>query len=136
MIPDIRRWRRWTWLLLGWSLAIPGLALLVAASIGGACNGLEGLGLDVCAAGVTAGGVILWTLLGVIWVIGFLVLAIPWFARRPARRLCPPYGHPVDQGETSCRACGYDFIAGVRATAEPRTTQPAAVVESVDQPDA
>jgi len=136
MIPSIRRWRRWTWLLLGWSLAVLGLALLVAATIGGACNGLEGLGLDLCAAGVTAGIVTLWTLLGVAWAIGFLVMAVPWFARRPARRLCPPYGHPVDQGETVCRACGYDFVAGILATTESQTAGPAAAVESVDPPDA
>jgi hypothetical protein len=136
MIPDIRRWRRWTWLLLAWTFAVLGLALLVTTSIGGACSGFEGLGLDICAAGVTAGTAILWVLLLAIWVIGFLVLAIPWFARRPARRLCPPYGHPVDQGETSCRACGYDFLQGGRATAEQRTPGPVAVDASADEPDA
>jgi hypothetical protein len=120
MIPDVRRWRRWTWLLLAWSIAIIGLAITLTGSIGGTCDGLEGLGLDICAAGVAAGTVLVWILLGVIWVIGFLVLSVPWFARRPARRLCPPYGHPVAQGETRCRACGYDFIAGTAAAAEPR----------------
>jgi hypothetical protein len=123
MVPDIRRWRRWTWLLLAWSIAIIGLALLLTGSISGTCDGLEGLGLDVCAAGIAAGTVLVWILLGVIWVIGFLVLSVPWFARRPVRRLCPPYGHPVAQGETTCRACGYDFIAGSAATPEPRTGQ-------------
>jgi hypothetical protein len=121
MIPNIRRWRRWTWLLLAWSIAIIGLALVLTGSIGRTCDGLEGLGLDLCAAGVAAGTVLIWILLSVIWVIGFLVMSVPWFARRPARRLCPPYGHPVAPGETTCRACGYDFIAGIVATSEPRT---------------
>lgn len=122
MVPNIRRWRRWTWLVLAWSIAVVVLALILTGSIAGTCDGLEGLGLDICATGVSAGTVLVWILLAVIWVIGFLVLSVPWFARRPARRLCPPYGHPVAQGETTCRACGYDFIAAIAASSEPRTT--------------
>jgi hypothetical protein len=121
MFPNFRRWRRWTWLLLAWSFAVIGLALVVTGSIGGTCDGLEGLGLDVCAAGVAAGTVLVLILLGVIWVIGFLVMSVPWFARRPPRRLCPPYGHPVDQGQTTCRACGYDFIAAIAPISQRRT---------------
>ena len=119
MVPDIRRWRRWTWLLLGWSVAVLLSALFPSGSIGGTCDGLEGLGFNICTTGIVAGTAIIWTLLGVIWLIGFMLLAIPWFARRPARRLCPPYGHPVAQGQTKCRVCGYDFITGTTAGGAP-----------------
>ena len=119
MVPDMRSWRRWTWLLLAWSAAVLSLALFLSGSIGGTCDGLEGLGFNICTTGIIAGTAIIWTLLGVIWLIGFVLLALPWFARRPARRLCPPYGHPADQGETTCGICGYDFITRTAAGGAP-----------------
>jgi hypothetical protein len=113
MTPDVRSWRRWTWLLAAWSLATLVTAIVLSGSISNTCDGLEGLGLNLCTTGIVAGTAIIWTLLGVIWLIGFLLLTLVWFARRPARRLCPPYGHPVNQGDTACRACGYDFLTGM-----------------------
>ena len=134
MVPDMRSWRRWTWLLLAWSVAALLLALFLSGSISGTCDGLEGLGFNVCTTGIVAGTAIIWTLLGVVWLIGFLLLAIPWFARRPARRLCPPYGHPVDQGETTCRVCGYDFVVGMLTVAPTQASGSAASAEADDQP--
>ena len=134
MVPDIRSWRRWTWLLLAWSLVVLLSALFLSGSISGTCGGLEGLGFNICTTGIVAGTAIIWTLLGVIWLIGFLLLALPWFARRPSRRLCPPYGHPVDQGETTCPVCGYDFVVGSVAVASPLTRAPAPSAGGDDLP--
>lgn len=128
MIPDARRWRRWTWLVLLWTVAMLALALVATSMLGGICDELEGIGFAFCSAGSVAGTVLAWLLVGTAWMIGFLFLVLFWFARKPARRLCPPYGHPVDTGQTTCRKCGYDFAAAnpLPVTAPPAPPAPAA----------
>jgi hypothetical protein len=113
MTPGMRGWRRWSWLLVGWTLGAVALALLATLSFGDACGTMEGMGLTVCRAGAGIGVLIVLFIVFWAWLIGFLLLAIAWFARRPTRRLCPPYGHPVEEGRTTCRVCGYDFVSGV-----------------------
>jgi len=112
MIPDARRWRRWTWALLAWTVAMVAVAVVATTMLGNICEDLEGLGFRACSAGTTAGTVIALIVVLWAWLVGFLFLALAWFARRPARRLCPPYGHPVEMGATACPRCGYDFVTG------------------------
>lgn len=118
MIPDVRRWRRWTWAIVAWT-ALAWLAGSSAlAAFGGACDELEGVGLAVCAVGSAAGTLITITAVLWTWLLGFGLLALGWFARRPERRLCPPYGHPVARGRTACPDCGWDFVAAVLPAGE------------------
>ncbi len=112
MVPDVRRWRRWTWVVIAWTVAMSALALVLTTILGGICDDLNGLGFAACSAGTTAGTVIGWMIVAWAWLVGFLILAVLWFARRPVRRLCPPYGHPVDMGQPVCPVCRYDFLTG------------------------
>ena len=112
MIPDLRRWRRWTWLVLAWTAATVAIALVATTTLGGICDDLGGLGFAVCSAGSVAGTVVAWAIMAWAWLIGFMLLTVLWFARRPVRRLCPPYGHPVGMGRPTCPVCGYDFLTG------------------------
>jgi len=112
MVPDVRRWRRWTWLILAWTAAMGALALVLTTTLGGVCDDLEGLGFAACTAGSLAGTFLGWVIVVWVWLVGFLLLTVIWFARRPLRRLCPPYGHPVDMGQATCPVCGYQFRAG------------------------
>jgi len=87
-------------------------ALIAQKVVAGICDDLEGLGFAVCSAGSLAGTFLGWVIVAWAWLVGFLFLTVIWFARRPPRRLCPPYGHPVDMGAAACRVCGYEFRAG------------------------
>jgi hypothetical protein len=127
MTPEMRGWRRWTWVMVGWSIGAVVLALLALGAVGDACGAMEGIGLTVCRTGAAIGAFAVLFIVFWAWLIGFLLLVVGWFARRPKRRLCPPYGHPVDEGRTTCPACGYDFVAGtLPATPRPGTTPPPA----------
>jgi hypothetical protein len=112
VVPDVRRWRRWTWVVIAWTGAMAVLALVLTTVLGGICDDLEGLGFAACSAGSLAGTFIGLAIVGWAWLVGFLILAVLWFARRPLRRLCPPYGHPVAIGRPTCPVCGYDFLTG------------------------
>ena len=48
----------------------------------------------------------------VIWIVGFIVLAVVWFMTRPQARTCPHCGENVAKGLTACANCGYDFTLG------------------------
>ena len=53
--------------------------------------------------------------------IGFVVLAIIWFMRRPQGRDCPACGDLARRGVTICGGCGFDFSAAARRGAPERT---------------
>lgn len=88
------------------------MALVLTTTLGGICDDLEGLGFAACSAGSLAGTFLGWAIVAWAWLVGFLFLTVIWFARRPPRRLCPPFGHPADIGVAKCRVCGYEFRAG------------------------
>jgi predicted small secreted protein len=116
---DVRSWRSWSWLLIVWSVVAAIAAIVLLTRLGDTCNTMNGLGLSICQTGATIGSVLGALVLFAIWLIGFMLLAIGWIARRPARRLCPPYGHPVDEESRSCPTCGYDFIEARLPAAPP-----------------
>src|SRR5262245_11602840 len=101
----MRDWRRWSWLLIAWTVGAVVLAIIALGALGDACTAMDGLGLTICRTGSAVGAIVV--LIGIFeaWLIGFLLLAIGWFARRPAMRLCPPYGHPVEEGRSTCEVC-------------------------------
>ena len=88
------------------------IGVFATTALGGVCDDLDGLGFAVCSAGSIAGTVLAWAIVAFGWLVGFLFLTVLWFARRPPRRLCPPFGHPVDMGRPTCAVCGYDFRTG------------------------
>jgi predicted amidophosphoribosyltransferase len=55
------------------------------------------------------------TFIGMIWFVGFVVLALVWLMSRPSRRLCPRCGNEAKKGLTVCPSCKYEF--GVAPTA-------------------
>jgi predicted amidophosphoribosyltransferase len=75
------------------------------------------------AAGVLTAGFALTFLFG-IWLIGFLILSVIWFATRPVRRLCPVCGYEVRKGQTVCRQCGHDFASAVPASTPVAASRP------------
>jgi hypothetical protein len=85
------------------------IGVFATTALGGVCDDLDGLGFAVCSAGSIAGTVLAWAIVAFGWLVGFLFLTVLWFARRPPRRLCPPFGHPVDMGRPTCAVCGHDF---------------------------
>ena len=107
-----RSWRPWSWLMVGWTVGAIVLGLVVLLAVGDTCMSMSGLGLSLCEANVSIGSLL--GVLGIfaVWLMGLVLLAVGWVARRPARRLCPPYGHAVDEGDRICSRCGYDFILG------------------------
>ncbi|MFL5757575.1 MAG: hypothetical protein ACJ77N_14945 [Chloroflexota bacterium] len=121
---DVRAWRSWTVLLIVWSVVAVLAEIILLTRLGDTCNTMNGLGLSVCQSSATIGSVLGALVLLAIWLIGFLLLAVGWLARRPARRLCPPYGHPVDEESRSCPTCGYDFIEARLPAAPPGVQRP------------
>lgn len=124
MRPDVTGWRRWTWLVIGWTALSLFLAVSSVLALGDACQGLEDLGWTVCQVGAVGGTFLYVFFIFWIWLIVLLLLMLGWFARRPQVRLCPPYGHPVAQGRTTCARCGYDFLAAAVASQTPVAAQP------------
>jgi hypothetical protein len=109
---DVRSWRMWTLAVGGWTLFAVIVGGVIIGRIADPCDQLSGIGLQTCASTASIGSVVATLVVFAIWLLGVLVLSVGWLARRPARRLCPPYGHVVPQGSRTCRTCGYDFITG------------------------
>lgn len=66
----MRNWRGMTWVILGWTALIAVWAAWSVTSAANASGAVVALGLSF--------------MFGV-WLIGFLVLSIVWFMRRPAQ---------------------------------------------------
>src|SRR5205809_7991493 len=110
-----RRWRKMTWALVAWSALV--LAFIVIRvmqvatkscsdfSLNGDCVKIEANGRASTAIEYTFEGV-------VIWIVGFIVLAVIWFMTRQQARTCPHCGENVAKGLTACANCGYDFTLG------------------------
>ena len=99
------RWRKMTWAIVIWTVL---MALWVVGGVGAAgdnCAGLSGVQLDTCQAGTAIGAGIGVTLLIGIWFVGFLVLAILWFATRPKENVLVygPKGQQVTVSEKEAR---------------------------------
>jgi hypothetical protein len=100
------RWRKATWALILWSLAI--LLWLTLGLLSRDCQE-EGGDIEeaVCQVGTGVGiGVIV-----MIGFMGFVVLSLIWLMSRPRLRVCPTCGNEVKRGVTVCQSCGHDFAA-------------------------
>jgi zinc-ribbon domain len=110
-----RRWRKMTWVVVAWSglllvLTLVQMAMVVTKSCSefsfdSTCINIEAHG--------RAGWTIEWLIRGIIvWIIGFIPLAVIWFMTRQQARTCPHCGVNVATGLTACANCGYDFTLG------------------------
>jgi len=125
--PQSRGGRPWMWLTVGWTIAAIVLGALVLISVRDTCGSMTGLGQSLCQTNATIGSVLGVLAVFAIWLLGTALLALGWVAARPAQRLCPPFGHAVDEGSRACPQCGYDFILG-QLPPEPRMAPPASPV--------
>ena len=103
-------WRKMTWVVLLWNLA---MIVWIIGGLASAHNGqnCQGLSSQVCndAANVGAGlGV---ALIVMVWIAGDIILGILWLVTNRKKRLCPACGVSAKTGVTKCAACGHDFAA-------------------------
>jgi hypothetical protein len=108
-------WRKATWALVIWNILMLAWVVTGIGNLSHNCAGLSGEDLTLCQAGTTIGAGIGVTFIGMIWFVGFVVLALVWLMSRPSRRLCPRCGNEVKKGLTVCPSCNYEF--GVAPTA-------------------
>jgi len=117
----MKRWRKMTWVLLGWCVLI-----LIWAVAGGASNNSRSyceahpsayLSQKACEEAHNVGTGLGVALILFIGFIGFVFLSLIWLMTRPKRRTCPVCGEDVKRGLTVCGNCGHDFAAAARATA-------------------
>ncbi len=106
------KWRKMSWLIIVFTAV---MAIWIVSAVASE----TGCPPDVanCAAyqvGADIGTGVAVTLLFVIWLIGFFVLAVIWFMTRGRHRLCPVCGSDVKKGRTTCKKCGYDFATQAR----------------------
>lgn len=102
----MRGWRKMTWALVLWTVAIIVLAIAVSGSQ--SCQPVDGV-VQVCSGGLDAGKALL------LWAGGFAILGLIWVMRKPQTRLCPACGESVKKGPTRCPACSFDFAAAAGA---------------------
>ncbi len=108
------RWRKMSWLIIIFTAAM--LAWLVSA-VGSqpACPPTVA-NCEAYQAGADIGSGIAASIIFVVWLIGFFVLAVLWFMTRGRHRVCPVCGNDVKKGRSACRKCGYDFVSGLRVS--------------------
>lgn len=104
------RWRKTTWALIVFSVF---MGWWFVVSLQGAAHNCAHTAADqlaACQVGTGIGASFVAFIIGVLWFIGFIVLALIWLMSRPSKRLCPQCGRDVPKGLTSCLACGYSFL--------------------------
>jgi H+/Cl- antiporter ClcA len=115
----MRRWRKMTWVLIGWCTII-----LIWAIAGGASNNSQSyceshpsqyLSQHACEQARNVGTGLGVALILVIGFVGFVFFSIIWLMTKPRRRQCPACGEDVKKGRTTCPNCGHDFAAAVAA---------------------
>jgi hypothetical protein len=99
----MRRWRKMTWVVLLWCVAILVWAIAGGASASNKCSG--DVYQDACNTGVGI-GVAAIILIGFF---GFVFFSLIWFMTRPRTRPCPRCGEDVKKGVMVCKSCTYDF---------------------------
>lgn len=110
----MRRWRKMTWIIWIWCVAIIVWAVAGGSSAAKSCHGQY---QSACQAGTGIGI----ALILVIGFIGFVFLSLIWLMTRPKGRTCPVCGENVKRGRTACPKCGHDFAAAA-AAGHPATT--------------
>lgn len=110
-----RGWRKMTWVVVAWSgliaaLTVIQMLMIVTKSCSEFSDDSTCFNIEVNGRAVTALG---WLVNGVIvWIVGFIPLAVIWFMTRQQARTCPHCGVNVATGLTACANCGYDFALG------------------------
>ena len=114
------KWRKMSWLILVFSGIM--LALLVTSLSASDPDCPPNIAnCDAYNAGADVGQGLATVLIFVVWLIGFLVLAVIWFMTRPRHRTCPRCGNDVKKGRTTCKKCDFDFSA---QSMQPMQNQP------------
>lgn len=115
----MRRWRKMTWVLIGWCAII-----LIWAVAGGASSGSSSyceahpsayLSQRACEEARNVGTGIGVAIILLIGFVGFVFFSLLWFMTRPRGRECPACGETVKRGRTTCPSCGHDFAAAAGA---------------------
>ena len=113
----MRHWRKMTWVIWAWCIAIIVWAVAGAGHAANSCSRQHGSAYlsqhaaqQACDAGTGIGIAIIL----VIGFIGFIFLSLIWFMTRPRGRTCPACGESVKRGRTTCGKCGHDFAAAAR----------------------
>ena len=99
-------WRKMSWVLIVWCVAIVAWAVSGASSASQCTGNYAG----ACQAG-TGIGVAIILLIGFV---GFVFFSLIWFMTRPKGRDCPACGEGAKRGVTVCKNCGHDFAAAAR----------------------
>lgn len=112
----------WTALFLVWGVG-------GASSISNNCAGLTGNDLAACRAGTAIGGGLGLSIIFMLWFIGFVVLAIIWFATRPRSNVTVygPQGQQVQVTEAEAKkrvAQGWTYQPGVSVPPDPNAPPP------------
>lgn len=112
----MRHWRKMTWVLVLWCIAILVWAIAGGAHAAHSCVNQNGQALQsACDAGAGIGiAVILF-----VGFIGFVFFSLIWFMSRPRGRDCPVCGSLVKRGQTRCVSCGHDFAAAAPGASSP-----------------
>jgi hypothetical protein len=108
----LQLWQTWSWILIGWTLLSALIGGVVLARLGDPCAELNGAAQSSCQAAASIDSVVAVLVVFAVYLLGVLLIASGWLARRPALRLCPPYGHAVPEGSRTCPTCRYDFMTG------------------------
>ena len=91
------RWRLSSWAIIIWTLLMIAWAVSGAVSVAESCADKTGEARRICeGVGVLAGGIGL-TFIGFLWFVGFLILGLIWFARRPQQVIAagPTWGQSM-----------------------------------------
>jgi hypothetical protein len=113
----MRHWRKMTWLIWLWCIAIIVWAVAGGGSTASNCahqRGDQFLSKHAAQQACDAGAGIGIAIILVIGFVGFVFLALIWLMSRPRRRDCPVCGSGVKRGLTVCPKCGHDFAAAAR----------------------
>jgi hypothetical protein len=97
--------RKATWAIVVWTTLMAVGITAAALNIGADCAGLAGGELSACQAEVWVRGGVGLTLLLFLWFVGFVPLAIVWFASRPRENVTVfgPAGQQVMLSEAEAR---------------------------------
>jgi hypothetical protein len=109
------RWRKATWALVIFDVLMLLWVISTAQATSTNCTGKVGDALAACRVGTGIGAGIGFTLILILWFMGFIVLSLIWMMSRPRKRLCPQCGRDVKRGLIQCPSCGYQFGQGPQA---------------------
>ena len=99
------RWRKATWAVVLWTALFAVWIVAGVGNTGGNCAGMTGDELAACQAGTAIGAGLGVSFLIMLWFIGFIVLAVIWFASRPNNNVVVygPQGQQVSLSEKDAK---------------------------------